>query len=71
MFLADSIQGICILGTDKDQITGRIYGLIFSYGKVHAVFLGKSFKIFDTAFVDLDIGGTLILSQQLFTENRP
>src|SRR5699024_6634560 len=66
MFLADCIQSICIFRTDKNKKPGRINGLIFSYGKVHAILLGELFKITDTLFVDLNIRSTLILSQKLF-----
>ena len=41
------------MGIDTNISAGRINGLIFSYGKVHAILLGELFKITDTLFVDL------------------
>ena len=66
MFLADCIQSICIFGTDKNKKPGRINGLIFSYGKVHAVLLGAGLERPDVRLRDFNVGQGRAVGFQLF-----
>lgn len=58
-------QRICISRLEEDKVFRFIAASIFLQGIVHTVLSGESFKILDVLIGDLDIGDTLILTDQL------
>ena len=66
IFFERCCQRICISRLEEDKVFRLIAASVFLQGIVHAVLSGKSLKILDVLIGDLDIGDTLILTDQLF-----
>lgn len=64
IFFERCCQRICISRLEENKVLRLIAASVFLQGIVHAVLSGESFKILDVLIGDLDIGDTLILTDQ-------